>query len=203
MSRPRLGIVILAAGEARRFGSCKQLALFQGKPLLQHVIEEAMSLEHERLIVVTGKYHVEIDAARDSGVIDQVELVNNPNWSVGMSSSIALATSILLDNCDQLLLLLADQILITRNELTDLLKNAPDDGMCCAGFNGTVGPPVVFSATHFSALKRLDHREGAKHMLQDPTNHVVVYPMKSAAWDIDTTQDLEQLLDVSGYIFAN
>lgn len=81
--------------------------------------------------------------------------------------------------------------------------NAPDDGMCCAGFNGTVGPPVVFSATHFSALRRLDHREGAKHMLQDPTNHVVVHPMKSAAWDIDTTQDLERLLDVSSYIFAN
>ena len=42
MTEPRLGIVILAAGEARRFGACKQLALFHTKPLLQHVIDAAL-----------------------------------------------------------------------------------------------------------------------------------------------------------------
>jgi molybdenum cofactor cytidylyltransferase len=67
MTESRLGIVILAAGEARRFGACKQLALFHKKPLLQHVIDAALPLRHARLVVMTGKYHEAIAAASDEG----------------------------------------------------------------------------------------------------------------------------------------
>ena len=203
MTEPRLGIVILAAGEARRFGACKQLALFHKKPLLQHVIDAALPLRPTRLVVMTGKYHEAIAAAKDEGVVTGAELIRNPDWSSGMSSSIRLGCELLSDDCDQLLVLLADQVLVSTSELETLIARAVDGGSACAGFSETVGPPAVFSRAWYPDLLTLNAENGAKKLLNDPAKQVAIVPMKSAGWDIDSKDDLERLSDVSSYIFGN
>ena len=203
MTEPRLGIIILAAGEARRFGACKQLALFHTKPLLQHVIDAALPLRPTRMMVMTGKYHEAIAAAHDEGVVTGAELIHNPDWSSGMSSSIRLGCELLSDDCDQLLVLLADQVLVSSSELETLIAQAVDGGSACAGFSGTVGPPAVFSRALYPDLLTLNAENGAKKLLTDPAKQVTVVPMKSAGWDIDSKDDLERLSDVSSYIFGN
>ena len=203
MTESRLGIVILAAGEARRFGACKQLALFHKKPLLQHVIDAALPLRPTRLVVMTGKYHEAIAAANDEGVVTGAELIHNPDWSSGMSSSIRLACELLSVDCDQLLVLLADQVLVSTNELETLVAMAADGGSACAGFSGTVGPPAVFSRAWYPDLLTLNAENGAKKLLTHPAKQVAIVPMKSAGWDIDSKGDLERLSDVSSYIFGN
>ena len=203
MTELRLGIVILAAGEARRFGACKQLALLHTKPLLQHVIDAALPLRPTRLIVMTGKYHEAIATARDEGVVTGAELIHNPDWSSGMSSSIRLGCELLSDDCDQLLVLLADQVLVSTSELETLTAQAVDGGSACAGFSETVGPPAVFSSAWYPDLLTLNAENGAKKLLTDPAKQVTIVPMKSAGWDIDSKDDLERLSDVSSYIFGN
>ena len=203
MTEPRLGIVILAAGEARRFGACKQLALLHTKPLLQHVIDAALPLRPTRLIVMTGKYHEAIAAAKNEGVVTGAELILNPDWSSGMSSSIRLGCELLSDDCDQLLVLLADQVLVSTSELETLVAQAVDGGSACAGFGETVGPPAVFSRVWYPDLLTLNAENGAKKLLTDPAKQVTIVPMKSAGWDIDSKDDLERLSDVSSYIFGN
>ncbi|MEC8746647.1 MAG: nucleotidyltransferase family protein [Pseudomonadota bacterium] len=203
MTEPRLGIVILAAGEARRFGACKQLALLHTKPLLQHVIDAALPLRPTRLVVMTGKYHEDIASAKDQGVVTGAELIHNPDWSSGMSSSIRLGCEILADDCDQLLVLLADQVLVSTSELETLTAQAVDGGSACAGFSETVGPPAVFSRACYPDLLTLNAENGAKKLLTDPAKQVKIVPMKSAGWDIDSKDDLERLNDVSRYIFGN
>ena len=203
MTESRLGIVILAAGEARRFGACKQLALLHTKPLLQHVIDAALPLRPTRLVVMTGKYHEAIAAAKDEGVVTGAELIRNPDWSSGMSSSIRLGCELLADDCDQLLVLLADQVLVSTSELETLTAQAVDGGSACAGFSETVGPPAVFSRAWYPDLLTLNAENGAKKLLTDPAKQVTIVPMKSAGWDIDSKDDLERLSDVSRYIFGN
>ena len=203
MTESRLGIVILAAGEARRFGACKQLALFHKKPLLQHVIDAALPLRPTRLVVMTGKYHEAIAAANEEGVVTGAELIHNPDWSSGMSSSIRLGCELLSDDCDQLLVLLADQVLVSTSELETLIARAVDGGSACAGFSETVGPPAVFSRAWYPDLLTLNAENGAKKLLNDPAKQVAIVPMKSAGWDIDSKDDLERLSDVSSYIFGN
>ena len=203
MTESRLGIVILAAGEARRFGACKQLALLHTKPLLQHVIDAALPLRPTRLVVMTGKYHEDIASAKDQGVVTGAELIHNPDWSSGMSSSIRLGCELLSDDCDQLLVLLADQVLVSTSELETLTAQAVDGGSACAGFSETVGPPAVFSRACYPDLLTLNAENGAKKLLTDPAKQVTIVPMKSAGWDIDSKDDLERLSDVSRYIFGN
>ena len=203
MTEPRLGIVILAAGEARRFGACKQLALLHTKPLLQHVIDAALPLRPTRLVVMTGKYHEDIASAKDQGVVTGAELIHNPDWPSGMSSSIRLGCELLADDCDQLLVLLADQVLVSTSELETLTAQAVDGRSACAGFSETVGPPAVFSRACYPDLLTLSAENGAKKLLTDPAKQVTIVPMKSAGWDIDSKDDLERLSDVSRYIFGN
>ena len=203
MTEPRLGIVILAAGEARRFGACKQLALFHTKPLLQHVIDAALPLRPSRLVVMTGKYHEAIAAANDEGLVTGAELIYNSDWSSGMSSSIRLGCELLSDDCNQLLVLLADQVLVSTSELETLIAQAVDGGSACAGFSETVGPPAVFSTAWYPDLLTLSAENGAKKLLTDPAKQVKIVPMKSAGWDIDSKDDLERISDVSNYIFGD
>ena len=203
MTESRLGIVVLAAGEARRFGACKQLVAFQGKPLLQHVIDAALALPHKRLIVVTGKYDQEIKKAFEGGMVSGAEQVYNPDWPEGMSSSIRLGCQVLGSDCDQILVLLADQVLVSTDELFALIDATDSTGIACAGFSGTVGPPALFGSAFYPALLSLNAENGAKKILINPENHVRVVPMASAGWDVDTPEDLENLTDVGSYIFGN
>ena len=203
MTDSRLGIVILAAGEARRFGACKQLAIFQSKPLLQHVLDAALSLPHKRLVVITGKYDQEIKNALNNGLISDAEQLYNPDWHEGMSSSIRLGCQLLGNDCDQILVLLSDQVLVSTDELRALVNEAGITGIACAGFSETVGPPALFGRAFYPALLSLNAENGAKRILTNPENHVRVVPMASAGWDIDTPEDLENLTDVGSYIFGN
>ena len=203
MTESRLGIVILAAGEARRFGACKQLAEFQNKPLLQHVLDTALALPHKRLMVITGKYDQEIKKAFKGGLVSGAELIYNPDWPQGMSSSIRQGCQLLSSDCDQILVLLADQILVSADELHSLVDGTDSTGIACAGFSGTVGPPALIGRAFYPALLSLNAENGAKRILTNPENHVRVVPMASAGWDIDTPEDLENLADVGSYIFGN
>ena len=203
MTDSRLGIVILAAGEARRFGACKQLAQFLNKPLLQHVVDAALPLPHKRLIIVTGRYDAEIKHAADTGLFIGADLVYNHDWQEGMSSAIRLGCEVLAADCDQLLVLLSDQILISTEELSTLINSADCTGIACSGFENTVGPPAVFGRSYYSDLLSLDAENGAKKLLTNSNHHVCVIPMQSAGCDIDSPDDLEKLEDVGSYIFGN
>lgn len=203
MAESQLGIVVLAAGEARRFGACKQLAEFQSKPLLQHVVDAALPLPHKRLLIITGKYDQEIRTASEGGLFRDAELVYNPDWLEGMSSSIRLGCQLLGSDCDQLLVLLSDQILISTNELDALISAADSTNIACAGFSETLGPPAVFGRSFYPALRSLNTQNGAKRILTNPDNRVRVIPMASAGWDVDTPKDLENLVDVGSYTFGN
>ena len=203
MTDSQLGIVILAAGEARRFGACKQLAEFQNKPLLQHVLDAALALPYTRLIVVTGKYDQEIKKAFEDGLVSGAEQVYNPDWPEGMSSSIRLGCQLLGSDCDQILVLLADQVLISTDDLFTLIDGTDSSGIACAGFSGTVGPPALFGSAFYPALSSLNAENGAKKILINPENQVRVVPMTSAGWDVDTPEDLEKLTGVGSYISGN
>jgi molybdenum cofactor cytidylyltransferase len=155
------------------------------------------------LIIVTGRYDAEIKHAADTGLFIGADLVYNPDWQAGMSSAIRLGCEVLAADCDQLLVLLSDQILISTEELSTLINSTDCTGIACSGFENTVGPPAVFGRSYYSDLLSLDAENGAKKLLTNSNHHVCVIPMQSAGWDIDSPDDLERLEDVGSYIFGN
>lgn len=81
-----IGIIVLAAGEGKRFGGNKQTALLKGKPMYLWALEKLEGLETAiPPVVVTGAPEI-ISAAEDRGMI----AVWNREPELGISHSIRL-----------------------------------------------------------------------------------------------------------------
>jgi len=77
--------IILAAGEAQRFGKPKQLLDWRGEPFVRAVARTALESGLSPVIVVTGAYADQVKAA----VQDlPVEIIHNADWQSGQASSI-------------------------------------------------------------------------------------------------------------------
>ncbi|MFN2153135.1 MAG: selenium cofactor biosynthesis protein YqeC, partial [Anaerolineales bacterium] len=77
--------IILAAGEARRYGQPKQLLDWRGEPFVRAVAKTALEAGLSPVIVVTGAYSNEVvSAVQDLSV----QIVHNPEWQSGQASSV-------------------------------------------------------------------------------------------------------------------
>ncbi len=84
--KSKIAILILAAGSSSRMGSPKQLLKWKNSNLLGHTISKATQLKVDEIILVLGansdKIISEIDAKN-------VKVLINPNWKLGLGSSIS------------------------------------------------------------------------------------------------------------------
>ena len=108
---PAIGCLIMAAGNASRFGSNKLAAEIDGKMLIEHALETVPREEFARVTVVT-QYDEVLDLAKRFGF--QVLVNPFPEW--GASHTIKLGTEAMAD-CDAILYQVADQPLLRRESV--------------------------------------------------------------------------------------
>lgn len=186
----RLAVLIMAAGESRRFGSCKLLANIDGKPMLQRSIELAQSTDASLIRVVTGRWHQEVKQAQTSGLIDDIDLIYNCDWQQGLGNSIATGISQVASLCDEALVLLADQVRVSGEDLKRLTLRDDKNQIACASYSKTLGPPAIFPAQFFPELEKLSGDKGAKALLAELTATHCQIDIPSASLDVDVLSDL-------------
>ncbi|OMH26577.1 nucleotidyltransferase family protein [Motiliproteus sp. MSK22-1] len=200
----QIAVMIMAAGQASRFGSCKQLTIIEGKPLLQHCIDKANQLSPDQVYVVTGAWHSAISAARINADIQNATLIKHIDWINGLGSSIAQGVSRLAPDYSGVLILLADQIALEVAELQQLITRFNGSNIVCGYYQNKRGVPAIFGANSFSRLQALTGDQGAKSLLyrshsdndcpDSNAPEVIEYPMPAAAIDIDCREDLQKWL---------
>jgi len=84
MQSSSIAAVILAAGQASRFGSPQQAAIWQGKSLLGWSVHHATEAACAPIVAVAGAYPAVLRAELPPGVF----CVEHPNWELGMLSSL-------------------------------------------------------------------------------------------------------------------
>ena len=190
------GVVILADGSATRFGSAKQLLLFQQKTLLQHVIDEALAAGAAPVVVVTGAHADAVSAAID---LSQVSVVYNDQWQDGKASGIAAGVRRLLalnEALEKIILAVCDQPFVTA-ELFRQLDQRQVSGqkrIVASAYAGTLGTPVLFTRHYYDALQGLQGEEGAKKLLGLYRDDVDTVEFPRGETDIDTAEDYEQAM---------
>jgi len=187
MMAERIGIVVLAAGAATRFGSSKLTVPIDGVPLVRRAALAALGAS-AHVVVITGAHR----AAVESCIADlAVERVFNPGWADGIGGSIACGVAALSPSCDATIIALGDQALIGSDEFRALIAahaRAPGR-IIAATYADVVGPPCLFPPAFFGELIELAGDRGARMLLQRHSHLVDALPMACAAVDIDTVDD--------------
>src|SRR4051812_11123571 len=115
---PRIGALILAAGGSSRMGSPKQLLPLNNRPLIRHSIDAPIAANCSPVRIVLGSSAEPVMQGLKSYT---VEVFVNKDWSKGMGTSIRAGINNLPDTIDAILILLADQPLITSAHLRALI----------------------------------------------------------------------------------
>ena len=187
----RVVFAVLAAGRSTRFGAAKQLALWDGKPLVRHVLDQVEGVPGcDCLLVVGHERRAVLDAAMPlSGFV-----VVNDAYDKGIGSSIAAAVRAARHAADAVVVVLADQPLVTTAQLAALVDSWPaePDVIVASAYADTMGPPVLLPSGTFVDLLSLDDDRGARSVLRDERYRVQSIRCDAAAFDIDSPADLEQ-----------
>ena len=126
-----------------------------------------------------------------------VQLVENPNYQQGLSSSIVAGILALeKDQIDTVLIMLADQPKITASHLNDLIASfhANPHLAVATAYEKNLGVPALFSKQHFESLRALSGDKGARMLLKQLDKTINRVPFSVLA-DIDTPEDYRDLLD--------
>jgi molybdenum cofactor cytidylyltransferase len=193
-NRPRVGGLLLAAGGSTRFGSPKQLVKFEGKTLIRRAAEAVTGAGCANVVVVLGA-----DFDESCLQVKDLDLVTieNEDWRSGMSSSIKLGLSKLIElepQLDAVLITLMDQPKVTASHLAAFVDRFAETGppVIAAEYSGTKGVPALFSRELFDQLLLLEGDRGARSIIRGRPG-VLTIPLGAASIDIDSVVDLESL----------
>ena len=183
--------LILAAGASRRLGEPKQLLAYRGRTLLDATLSAARACGFDQLLVTLGAAGAQVRTAVDLG---NAEVVENPEYSTGCSSSIAAALRSVDSRADGLVLLLGDQPGIKPSDVARLTADAKGSMAVCRYDDG-LGHPMWFRRDMFTELSRLHGDKAVWRLLHSGQYEVREITVKGAVpVDVDTWQDYEALL---------
>lgn len=195
MSAParRVAAVILAAGEARRFGSQKLLAPLGDRPLVQHVIDAANASRLDPVVLVVG---AEADALLAAVRLGRARAVRNPEYASGQASSLRSGLRAVGD-ADAAVVLLGDMPRITPALLDALVERQRSSGAVAvvSAQEGRRSPPTLLHRDLWPAVFALTGDVGAREVLAGRSDVVALEltPALGGLDDVDTREDHERL----------
>ena len=197
---PDLGAILLAAGGSTRMGRPKQLLSIAGKTLVRRTAETALDAGCDPVAIVLGS-SADLVAQELRGL--NVHTTINPQWSLGIGSSIRTGAQTLLNlglPLRAIALMLCDQPLISAASLQRLFQSHFHSGkeVAVSSYHQTIGPPIVLAPALLPDLLSLPDAQGAKALWMSRPEIVSEVPCPQAATDLDTPEDFEALAERLG-----
>jgi molybdenum cofactor cytidylyltransferase len=194
-ARPRIGALILAAGRSSRMGPRNKLLIpVAGIPLLLRVTNAAKASLVTSVTVVTGH---EARLVKELLASCEVSLVHNPDYRLGLSSSLRVGINALPEDLDGVIVLLGDMPQITAAHIDRLVAQFVQNqtAIFVPEWDGQRGNPIIWPRCFFDEMGRLRGDEGARSILQKFHDKVVSVSMNDDAvvTDIDTPEELLRL----------
>jgi CTP:molybdopterin cytidylyltransferase MocA len=190
---PRIAGVVLAAGAASRFGAPKQLAVLDGRPLLQHALDAQADAGLDERVLVLGARAEEVRAAVDPR---GARVVVCAGWEEGMAASLRAGLGDLPPGT-WAVVTLGDQPRIpaaaVRAVADAALAGAGGAAAVRATYGGTPGHPIALGPAILARVARLRGDVGARPLLAGAAVHELELGALGSPDDVDTPEQLEAL----------
>ncbi|MBN2387107.1 MAG: putative selenium-dependent hydroxylase accessory protein YqeC [Anaerolineales bacterium] len=186
--------ILLAGGEASRFGQPKQLLDFHGQPFVRAAARAAITAGLSPVIAVSGAHAQAVEAAVEGLPLTTI---HNSDWQSGQATSIRTGVGALSSRVGAVIFLLADQPQVTPAVLRALTES----------HSATLAPiiaplvleqranPVLFDRVTFPDLRALCGDTGGRALFTHfPVNYLPWHDA-SLLTDVDTPDDYRRLLD--------
>ena len=178
----------------------KLIADIRGTPMVRRAVEAALASAAEPVLVVTGHQAEQVRAAL-AGLA--VAFVHNPDYAVGLSSSLKAGISAVPDAAGGALVLLGDMPQIAAVHLDRLIAVLAAEGknaIVVPTRDGRRGNPVLWPRSYFWEMLQLEGDAGAKRLLAVHANHVREIDLGTDAIfaDIDTPEALAKMREGDG-----
>jgi nicotine blue oxidoreductase len=165
-----IAAIVLAAGEASRFGSPKQ------RILLPRVLDRLGETSVDEIVVVEGAYALAADQAR---------IISCPEWVRGPGASLRCGVAALAEDVEAAVVALADGPDLSPQAVERVLDDWRARGeIVAASYDGARGHPLVLGRTDWDAIPD----EG----LRDRPVRLIPCDDLGAPGDIDTPEDLQE-----------
>lgn len=179
-AREKITLVMLAAGNSRRFGSNKLLYEIDGMPMYLRTLEKLQKAASElgdcEIIVVT-QYEEIAAKANTLGV----KVLINPQPERGISSSMQIGLATAKDS-SACLFTVSDQPWLTAETIINLVDKFRDEqkGMACTIFGTKTGNPCIFSREYYQELMEITGDKGGKQIINRHPEDVTYFKIEDA-----------------------
>ncbi|MGN8896930.1 nucleotidyltransferase family protein [Flavonifractor sp. HCP28S3_F3] len=184
----RVGGVLLASGQGRRFGSNKLLAEVEGIPLYRRAMDTLAGAGLHRL-AVCSPYPEILAAGENSGFLP----LRNEHAAEGISASVRLGLSAM-EDLDGVLFAVCDQPYLTTESIINLINSFQElkTAICALSWQGQRGNPVIFPRDLFGELAALTGDVGGGAVIRRHPDRLLLVEAFST-WelsDVDKPEDL-------------
>ncbi|MEM7186562.1 MAG: nucleotidyltransferase family protein [Bacteroidota bacterium] len=191
-NHPNIVVLIAAAGTSSRMGKPKQLLPWGKTHLLGHCLITVHTLEGVNSVTVLGAHFDQISER----IADlPTTILHHQQWEQGLGSSISFGIQYIRNHyatVGGVLILLADQPLLTKEFLTELIDRFEpgNEGIVATRYpDGHLGVPALFDVCYFDALSQLSQDRGAKSLIRAHPEKVDVVEGTHHVVDLDTEED--------------
>lgn len=184
--------IVLAAGASTRMKTQKMLLPFQGKTIIETVVDNAMQVT-DNVVVVLGSHKEEISAKLEE---KNIKITVNENYLQGMLSSVICGFRALPENTNAALIFLGDQPQVPHQAAALVIENweKSGKGIVIPAYQGKRGHPVLIETRFSNDIENLNTEKGLRQLIEIRKNDILEvdcqYP--EILRDIDTPEEYEK-----------
>jgi molybdenum cofactor cytidylyltransferase len=189
-----LGIIFMASGLSRRFGSNKLLYKLDGKPLYLHALSslivaaEELKRDCSVSIAVVSQYSEILTEAEKLGLL----AVHNPDSEEGITASIKLGLKSL-PASEHYAFFVADQPFLKSETTAAFIRQylVSTKGIGSVSDGRLLGNPCVFSRKYLPELSVLEGDRGGKQVIMKHPEDIFDFRIEpNELFDLDRPEDL-------------